>query len=270
MKILFCILLFFWTGSVFAQNDYTEIDQYAYEAPALRNPNMLPRLVRHLVHSYKTDKDKARVILAWIVHNIDYDEYKANAILDELDTTKKKNKELFISNNDILETRIGVCEDIAKLYQKMGEMAGLNVALIYGKTKDEHTPLADFEQGLNHTWNAVQIGREWEYVDPTWAMGGDHPNRLGDISKKREYEKVIHRREKRGSDAKLPRTGRVINNQWFLTDKEEMIKTHFPFDPKWQLQKEKITPAEFLNLTDQQPYQDAREKSHTKRRGKVR
>ena len=269
-KLLFVIFLCCWVCPVWAEADYAKIDQYAYEAPILTEANNLSQLVKYLVRPYKTDEEKARVILAWIVHNIDYDGYKANAINDDLNKTKKRNKELVIPLNNILETRIGVCGDIADLYKKMGELAGLTVTVIFGKARNEQTTLADFELGPDHAWNAVKIDDEWEFVDPTWAIGGEQPNILSDVEKNKDYKKIVKQRKKRHSDSKLPREGRVVNNEWFLTDKEEMIKTHFPFEEKWQLQKKKISKKEFLNLTDRKAYRVAKKELKQRKRGSVR
>lgn len=256
-RFLLVILLCFFMP-VFAQGmDYTEIDKYAHDAPPLRTRSGLDRLVHYLVRPYRGEEERARVILAWIVHNIDYDDYKFNAIEDDYDKTKKKkDKELYVSDNDILETRVGVCEDIADLYKKMGKLAGLTVEVVRGKAGKGMT-FADFENSAGHTWNVVKINNEWEYVDPTWAIDGADVRNLGDIKKKKEYKQVIKERSKKQSDAKLPREGRFVNNQWFLTDKDEMIKTHFPNDEKWQLQDKKIKKEDFLNL-DKKSYNEAK------------
>ena len=39
-------------------------------------------LVDYLVQPYSREEDKARVILAWIVYHIDYDQYKLNTMMD--------------------------------------------------------------------------------------------------------------------------------------------------------------------------------------------
>jgi len=264
-KILFFIGMCLWMSFAWAA-DYAAIDKYAHDAPPLRSKSGLNQLVRYLTKPYKTDVEKARVILAWIVHNIDYDEFKYKAIEDDLDRTKKKDKELFVAQNDILETRIGVCADIAELYKRMANIAGLSAVVINGNAGYDVT----FEQFENrdsaHTWNAVKIDREWEYVDPTWAMDGEDTHGLGDVSKAKEYKKTIKERSKKNSDAKLPRDGRFVNDQWFLTNKEEMIKTHFPDDEKWQLQKKKLTKDEFLGLKGKDLRDAKREYEKSKRK----
>ena len=228
--------------------DYADIDQYAYEAPVLKSKMGLSKLVRYLVKPYRTDEEKARVLLAWIVYNIDYDDFKYKAIEDDLDRTKKKDKDLYIPQNDILETRTGVCGDIAQLYKKMAELAGLSAFVVRGNAGYDMTYDQFENKESAHAWNVVKINRKWEYVDPTWAMDGEGTHSFGDISKKKEYNKTIKERKKKTSDVKLPREGRLVNDEWFLTDHEEMIKTHFPDDEQWQLQKKKVTKEEFLGL----------------------
>ena len=77
MKKLWILLLCLFSINVMA-TDYSAIDQYAYDAPPLKTQNGLQKLVAYLVKPYKTDAEKARVLLAWIVHNINYDFDKAN------------------------------------------------------------------------------------------------------------------------------------------------------------------------------------------------
>lgn len=269
-KILLLFLFCCHITLVWAKTDYSKIDQAAFEAPVLKNSKQLSSFVHRLVRPYSKDDEKARVLLAWIVHNIDYDKYKSNAIEDTLDRTKKKDKELYIPTNDILETRMGVCEDIAKLYKQMCEAAGLSAVTISGKTRGEKTTLATFEDGESHMWNAVRINREWEYVDPTWAIGGENTESLGNVSKKKDYDKIVRQRESFRSDAKTPRKGRAVKDEWFMTDKDEMIKTHFPTDERWQLQDKKITKEEFLGLTNKKDYRAARKELREKRRENIR
>ena len=264
-KLLFFCGICLWALHAMAV-DYEAIDKYAHDAPPLREKSALSRLVRYLVKPYKTDEEKARVLLAWIVHNIDYDDYKNRAIEDNLNRSKKRDKNLIVTQNDILETRMGVCGDIARLYEKMVEMAGMDAVVIRGNA-GRNMSFEQFESKDGaHAWNAVKIDREWQYVDPTWAMDGEGTHSLQDISQKKEYQKTIKERKKRNSDVKLPREGRFVNNEWFLTDKEEMIKTHFPDDEKWQLQKKKITKMEFLGLDRKEMYESKREYDKKRRK----
>ena len=237
-------------NAAFAAVNYSKIDTYAKRAPVLKNNGNLNRLVQYLVRPYQTDTEKARVLLAWIVYNIDYDGYKLNAIEDKLTNTRKHNRQLFIPDNDILETRMGVCGDIARLYKRMCEMAKLDVALIYGRVRQEGESVAQFESGPGHVWTAVKIDGVWEYVDPTFAIQGADREVLSDVDRKREYQRIVKKRTRKTSSVKKARDGRSVDDKWFLTDKNEMIKTHFPNEERWQLQEPKLTKQEFLGLDD--------------------
>jgi len=264
MKKLFIIMIcLLWMPLALARGNYSSVDDYATQAPTLKDPKELESLVHFLVRHYKRDDDKARVLLSWIVHNIDYDYYKFQKIVQ---TDNDANATQEIPQNDILETRLGVCEDIAALYQKMGTLAGLTVEVISGKIMIPDRTLQQFRSiASNHAWNAVKINDKWEYVDPTWAIGGTDGYSTSNVVKKRDYEKTIKRREKRHSDVKKARPDRFILDEWFFTDKDEMIKTHFPNDEKWQLQKKKLTEEEFLKQSNPRAY---RALMREKRRGK--
>ena len=132
-KLIFILWLILLTCPALSAIDYRKIDAYAKDAPLLKNNNNLNRLVHYLVQPYKKDVEKARVLLAWIVYNIDYDGYKLNAGEDKLKDKRKQNRQFFIPDNDILETRLGVCGDIATLYKQMGQFAGLEIAQLQEK-----------------------------------------------------------------------------------------------------------------------------------------
>ena len=67
----------------------------------------------------------------------------------------------------------------------------------------------------NHAWNAVYLAGSWRLVDATWGSGS--------------YNPTTHRFERR------------LNEHFFLTDPEELIYTHFPYD-------EVLTPLSILKM----------------------
>ena len=242
--------------------NYSRIDRYAKNAPILKNNENLDKLVEYLVYPYSKDEEKARVILAWIVYYIDYDDYVYHRIEEHNEAKERRfgvKKEVNIPENEILEIRAGVCGDIASLYQKMGRMAGLEVEVVNGNISNDCS-FERLERGsCAHAWNAVKIDGEWEFVDPTWAMG--NARELGNIDSFRVYNKELEKRKKGRRNYK-PRRERLIHNEWFLPDKDFLIRTHLPNDEKWQLQKKKITNAEFVGMheMDYNTYKKARER----------
>ena len=226
-KILFILCL--WTFNVFAAN-YHSIDSRAQKVPDQYNDS-LPKLVQYLIEPYQdNDEKKARAIMSWIVYHIDYDEYKADSITRTKYSPKlQKNR---VSTGDIFETRVGVCDDIAGLYQRMAGLAGLDSVVIRGYAGFDVT--ARNKDQRTHTWNAVKINDKWEFVDPTWAMQGDILA-FADVDTRAEHRREIKKRLEKENKTQKARANRTIDDRWFMTKPKEMIKTHYPYDSQWQL-----------------------------------
>ena len=260
--LLFCIILFILP--VWAAPNYATIDTIAKEAKPLKDATELEFFTKRLTRSFKTEEEKARAILAWIVYNIDYDFYRAehdpqpDAQMALDIKINPKTRRPYIAGADVvalnedpnaitktITTRLGLCKDLARLYQKMGQYAGLEVSTIEGFVCDPLTPFS------GHMWNAVKINGTWKYVDPTWAILEKRPSRqktapISAAMKQKEYEKAVSQRAKRYSPVKKSRDNRVVLDDWFLTNEDQMIETHFPLERRWQLQKTRVVFEDFL------------------------
>ncbi len=264
-----CVFIFcFWISASLGAPEYAAIDKYACEAPELQSENRLGRLVQYLVKPYKKDAEKARALLAWIVCHIDYDAYRAKTYENNANP-KVKQKEGILPYHDILKTRLGSSEEIARLYQKMAQYARLKAEVVYGKAAKNFT-VENLEFGAGHAWNAIKIDGEWQYVDPTWALGEENKANLGDIRNHKEYKQQLKARARDKKTASQPRPNRAIREEWFLTDKEKMIQTHFPNYPKWQLQKKELSKADLLGLTEREYKNELKKISKEREREKRR
>lgn len=255
MRKLFLFLFFVlsaWT--CYAAIDYSAIDSFAENAPPLRTTTGLPKLVQYLTKPYKTDAEKARVLLAWIVYNINYDNTKPTkadiAIILDVEENAKTG-ELTLKHGDLkilheedtiqrtLQTRKGICKDIAHLYQHMCQLAGLEVETIGGyacdKTPDLHTSEA-------HVWNAIKIDGSWYFIDPTWALQG----RIVYVNDARDAKRIQRQLQHAKNIDQIKGVRKAVNNDWFLLNKEQIIQTHFPFERRWQLQKRRVSFEDFL------------------------
>lgn len=233
MKTFFCFVigLFLFSFPVKAAN-YSLVDNIAKNAKEYPN---LRTLVKEITKSLRSDEEKARVIYAWIVYHIEYDDYKASVIIDG--TTREKNR-LHKIDNDIYKTRTGVCADIADLYQKMAQIAGLESVYISGYAGRNMTKRNLDEHG--HAWNAVKIKGKWQLVDATWGINGG--NFGSDIKNASRYKYELQKKE-RDKKGRRATKNKAIDNSYFLTEPKELIKTHYPHDEKWQL----IKPTKTLN-----------------------
>lgn len=92
---------------------------------------------------------------------------------------------------------------------------------------------------MRSQWNAVYIKKEWRLLDIFWAKeclkidSGDDDDTTITTSRT------------------ISRTSRPpvedADEEYFFTDAEHLIWTHFPDEVKWQLLKEPITKEEFIN-----------------------
>ena len=221
-KILLILMFSFICSSVaFARSNYRSVDARAEKVPA-KYEESLPDLVGYLIEPYKnSDEEKARVIMAWIVYHIDYDDYKADTI------TKNNGRRhpTRIGTGDIFETRAGVCQDIANLYQRMVGLAGLDSIVITGYAGMNVTR-RDMENN-RHAWNAVKIKGNWEFVDPTWAIQGKDTVAFQDVNSRSEHKREMKKRERNARKTNRTRKGRIVSDRWCMTEPREMIQTHF-------------------------------------------
>jgi hypothetical protein len=95
---------------------------------------------------------------------------------------------------------------------------GLETERIGGQAKDithvASEPVADRER---HTWVAVRIKGQWQLVDATWGAG--------------------HVQDKRFV--------KRFNEYYFFPAPDQLLFTHLPNEPKWQLVKTPLSAEEF-------------------------
>lgn len=202
---------------------YTQADKRGENAP-IEIAQDMPTLVHYLIEPFEGDKQKARALLSWIVYHIDYDDAQYQAYKSMTYKTKRGVKKFVKDWNtdDIFITRVGMCRDIAELYQRMLLMAGLDAVVITGEV----------DLGP-HAWTAVKIDGQWLFVDPTWAMQGQKYVAGFDTRDVQSHKQLIKQRKKGDKAALKKREDRSIANKWFLVSAQKMRKTHTPDDPRW-------------------------------------
>jgi hypothetical protein len=114
----------------------------------------------------------------------------------------------------VLRSRTAVCEGYARLFDALGDRAGLEVRYVVGDARRPGDPAS----GEPHAWNAVRIEGGWYLVDPTWDAGS------------------------------VDAEGRFsfrYSSMYFLTPPEVFGVDHFPDDRVWQLRERPLTRGEF-------------------------
>lgn len=163
----------------------------------------------------KTDHEKARAIYRWITQNIAYDVKSYRA-----------GKVRPSDPEDVLRSGVAVCSGYAGLYQHLATLPGLEVVRIEGFAKGlGYAPSLDVS-APNHAWNAVKLDGRWHLVDATWGAGA-----------------VV------GSGFV-----RTFEDFWFLASPEQVIFSHFPNDPTWQLLDEPLSSTQFSSLAFLRPH----------------
>lgn len=123
---------------------------------------------------------------------------------------KNGRKRINHSNQDILNRRQAVCFGYASLFKAMCAKAGIRSEVIEGYIKNPQSGVADITS-MNHAWSAAEIDNQWYLFDLTWDSGSQ--------------------------DKQAAR--------YFMISPEEMILSHLPGNPMWQLLDCPINPAIF-------------------------
>jgi hypothetical protein len=167
-------------------------------------------LAESLTKGLKSDSLKVNAFFDWITANVQYDVsvfQPGNRINPELQRTSL-----------VLQTGKAVCQGYANLFYDLCRHAGIPVEIIEGYCR--YSP-QNPEQLQLHAWNAVKVNGKWYMADLTWGTG------YLDLG-----------------------TGQYVqeaNRAFFLAESGKLAKTHFPFDPLWQLSYHPQTKDEFLS-----------------------
>jgi transglutaminase/protease-like cytokinesis protein 3 len=112
----------------------------------------------------------------------------------------------------VLSTRKGICMSYAELFNDIANKAGVKTYVISGYTKQN-----GFVDYIPHAWCASMIDSVWFLFDPTWGSGYIQNGKFV----------------------------KQINNYYYKTKPEQIVKSHMPFDPLWQFLNYPITNQEF-------------------------
>ncbi len=192
----------------------SEVDRIALNIPESYTYST-QGIADYFTSKFHDQTQRARAIFIWITENIDYDVDKMFDIQNGI----KHNNDVEISDaaTATLKSGKGVCWDYACLFSTIANKCGLNSFVITGITTNH-----EFGDNVGHAWCAAEIDSKWYLFDPTWGAGGV---RQYHVFKRTEFK-------------------RKINNFYFMTPPEDLIKTHMPYDPLWQFLNYPITRDE--------------------------
>ena len=206
-QIKFIIILILLTQTLEAQktvvNEFSAIDKKSLELPVSMTTTTKD-ISTYITTNFKTDKERIRAIFIWVAANIQYDIDNMFA----LNFYEKREDKIAKA----LNTRKGICENYAALFNEICLNSGIKSFVIEGYTKQN-----GFADYIPHAWCSALIEGSWFMFDPTWGSGY--------ISNGKFYKK--------------------INNGYFKANPAALIKSHMPFDMLWQFLNYPVTNQEF-------------------------
>lgn len=185
--------------------DYNRISKRSQTAPD-NDSYSTYFLANYLVEPAKTELDKIRSIYVWMAHNITYD--MKGLLLKELPDYRPK---------AVLNSKTAVCEGYAQLFNELCDEAGIRSEIIRGYSKGYWYNEGDKFEVSNHSWNAVYLDSQWQFIDVTWSA-------------------------RRANNSKQ---ARPFSDKYFLTPPDEFIIDHLPEIPAWQLLSGPISKEAF-------------------------
>jgi hypothetical protein len=192
---------------------FIPVDNYAALAD-YRKYDSYRNLAIALTKPFDDEVGKVRSIYTWIALNIRYDR---EALL--------KGKGGNQIAEEVWKNRLAVCEGYANLFEKMCTEAGVESRMVKGYVKGFAGEDLSFP---NHVWNSVKIDGKWQLLDVTWASVNNDTIRLSG-------KKLVSEFTRKKLDF------------FFLVKPKQMILTHLPEDPYWQLQSNIINMDLFLS-----------------------
>lgn len=225
--LLFICIIFFGASPAFSKASYGRADARAYRVPTQYNDN-LDELIFYLIQPFEKNEElKARVLFAWIVYHIQYDDYEFKTQYEwsrnQKDITCKEGLCMRQTPHDTFKIRSGVCRHFADLFQYMASKARLKSKIILGVS-----------QGQGHAWNAVFVNKKWYLLDATWAA--QSKNAFIGVKNDRAYKRAKEIRERKAKSNRI-KGSKKINEKWFFPNPKKFYQTHKPNDEKWSLIK---------------------------------
>jgi len=191
--------------TVTTRGSYAAVDAYALQAPTEAEASIVS-LAKYLHGAGKSERERARAIYRWITDRIAYD-------TESFFSGQRQDQ----SPGSTLQRRKAVCEGYSQLFLDLCNRGAIKAAKVRGYSKGfGYSPAVPITK-VTHAWNAVRVEGQWCLLDSTWGAGS-----VAD----RQFQKTF-------------------KEFYFLTPPDQMIFTHLPEDPQWQLRRQTLSLAEF-------------------------
>ncbi len=201
------------------------------EKRRLRGNAKVAKLSRKITANKVTEEQKVTAIYRWVTRHIHYDRRSYRF------RTFKPYEPWYV-----LRRRKAVCTGYATLFKSLCANLGIESNFVIGHAKG-----LDYREGerflrAEHAWNSVFVGGEWRLLDATWGSGCA-------ILRKQPIKRL---KFKLSGIPYMPKW-RIVhrpNMDWLFVPPQEMVWSHLPVDPKWQLLDSAVSIAAFEAVRD--------------------
>ncbi|TSA27121.1 MAG: hypothetical protein D4R67_06635 [Bacteroidetes bacterium] len=156
---------------------------------------------------FPDEADRVRALFSWITCSIIYDMNQTEA------AGKYESVDEFVFFT--LKNKRAVCQGYAEVFTTICKRMGIPALTVHGYTRNDGQLRTD----IGHAWNIAKIDGRWSLFDATWGSGSLDNGR---------YRKSF-------------------SPFYFMTPPDNLITTHMPFDPIWQLLDYPITHDQFID-----------------------
>jgi transglutaminase-like putative cysteine protease len=201
------------------------------ESRRLRGNAKVARLSRKITADKVTEEEKVTAIYRWVTRHIHYDQrsYRFRIV--------RPYEPWYV-----LRRRRAVCTGYATLFKALCANLGIESHFVIGHAKG-----LDYREGerflrAEHAWNSVLVGGEWRLLDPTWGSGCA-------ILRKQPIKRL---KFKLSGVPYMPKW-RIVhrpNMDWLNVPPHDLVYSHLPVDPKWQLLDSAVSIAAFEAVKD--------------------
>lgn len=169
--------------------------------------------IDEVIKSIAFETDTILSVFDWITDNIAYDV----SIIDNPSLSKRSKQDKEDRIHNALKSKKGVCQHYSEILDSIVTRLGYESYVISGYTKNRQGKI---NGDIGHAWNAIKVNGSWQLYDATWAAGH--------IKDERKFVKQY-------------------NSKWYNISPSEMLETHMPYDPIWQLKDPVVTYRSFEN-----------------------
>lgn len=212
--LIFCCVFSILTPTHAEQYIDEDMLDYTSNVPDRIKTN-ISSLSQYLTKPYTNDYDKAKAIAYYVASHIAYDEYLFN------NGKRTKLRRYHNKPQDVLQNKIGVCGDYAKLFTALCQKAGISAYTIHGIVfdVDENMHIIKHRGPANwHAWNYFKYQGRKILVDVTFMSQG-----------KTGYEDYINNFKHRQAVNKLKKEDNIydITPFYFNFTEEEEVRQKY-------------------------------------------